>query len=212
MSLELGRTSTASLLLGDFDIDGDADILAVSRDGERVYSNVGPANGGFALAPVQLDSAAARMAVAGRLSVDNRVDVAVVGGSTAIFYNDGSGNLGLGDTAGPTIQLQGAATVTMTVGDSYTDAGATAMDAVDGDVSSRIKVQNAVDPAVIGTYNVTYSATDLSGNAGTPATRTVRVQTHEATGGGGGGAFGLESLAWLALTLLLRLRSRARAT
>jgi VCBS repeat-containing protein len=210
MSLELGRVSTSSLLVGDFDIDGDADILAVSRDGEHVYSNVGPANGGFALAPVQLDSAAARMAVAGRLSVDNRVDVAVVGGSTAIFYNDGGGNLGLGDTAGPTIQLQGAATVTMTVGDSYKDAGATAMDAVDGDVTSRIKMQNAVDPAVIGTYNVTYSATDLSGNEGTPATRTVRVQTHEATGGGGGGALGLESLAWLALTLLLRLRRRAR--
>jgi VCBS repeat-containing protein len=210
MSQELGRASTASLLLGDFDIDGDADILAVSRDGEHVYSNVGAANGGFALAPVQLDSAGPRMAVAGRLSVDDRVDVAVVGGSTAVFYNDGSGNLGLGDTAGPTIQLRGEATATVIVGEPYTDAGATAMDAVDGDVSSRIKIQNAVDPAVIGTYNVTYSATDLSGNEGTPATRTVRVQTREATGGGGGGSFGLESLAWLALALLLGLRSRGR--
>jgi hypothetical protein len=211
MSQELGRTSTASLLVGDFDIDGDPDILAVNRDGEHVYSNVGVANGGFALAPVQLDSAAPRMAVAGRLSVDNRVDVAVVGSSTAVFYNDGSGNLGLGDTAGPTIQLRGEAAATVIAGETYTDAGATAMDAIDGDVSSRIKVQNAVDPAVIGTYNVTYTATDLSGNEGTPATRTVRVQTREATGGGGGGSFGLESLAWLALALLLGLRSRARS-
>jgi surface protein with Ig-like domain/VCBS repeat protein/FG-GAP repeat protein len=206
LSRELGRTSTASLLLGDFDLDGDSDILAVNRDGEQIYMNVGPASGGFALAPMQLDSAAARMAVAGRLSVDTRVDVAVVGGSTAIFYNDGGGNLGLGDTAGPAIQLRGDATATVIVGEPYTDAGATAMDAVDGDVSTRIKIQNAVDAAVIGTYNVTYSATDLSGNEGTPATRSVRVQAREGTGGGGGGALGLEALVWLALALLVRIR------
>ena len=71
-------------------------------------------------------------------------------------------------------------------------------------------VQNAVNATVIGTYNVTYSATDLSGNEGTPATRSVRVQAREGTGGGGGGAFGLESLAWLALALLVRLRCRTR--
>ena len=68
-------------------------------------------------------------------------------------------------------------------------------------MSSRIVVTNPVDTAVVGTYTVTYNATDLSGNAAAPVTRSVRVQVQEGTGGGGGGSIGAELLVLLALPL-----------
>jgi hypothetical protein len=108
----------------------------------------------------------------------------------------------MGDVAAPTIQMRGDASVTLTVGNSYSDAGATASDATDGDLTSRIITTNPVDTAVIGTYTVTYNVTDRSGNAASPVTRTVRVQTAEATGGGGGGSVGAELAALLALCML----------
>jgi hypothetical protein len=196
------------VLTGDFDLDGDPDIVAVNGDGAQLYTNAGNASGTFALHPQQLDVTAARMAVAGIFGADERVDVAVIGDGVGVFYNDGTGNFGLGDTAGPTISLKGDATMTLVVGEAYSDAGATAMDAVDGDVTSRIAVTNPVDTSVIGTYEVTYAATDLSGNPATPVKRTVRVQAHENSQGGGGGALGIELLA-LAAALLARRRGGA---
>jgi hypothetical protein len=93
--------------------------------------------------------------------------------------------------------------VTLLVGDPYADAGATATDAIDGDVTSRIVVTNPVNTAVIGTYTVTYNATDRSGNKATAVTRTVRVQTQQPSGGGGGGASGPLWLGVLALLAML---------
>ncbi|HZF31205.1 MAG TPA: tandem-95 repeat protein, partial [Gammaproteobacteria bacterium] len=200
LSDQLGAAATAGVTVVDVDVDRDADVLAVNGDGVEVFANSG--SGTFALRAQQLDTTGATSAVTGRLNADDRDDVAVVaGGGIAVFYNDGSGNFGSGDTTGPTIALVGEAAVTLKVGAAYTDAGATATDTVDGDVTSRIKVTNPVDTAVIGTYTVTYNATDLSGNAATPATRTVRVQAEQTAEGGGGGAIGLE----LALLLLAKI-------
>ena len=58
----------------------------------------------------------------------------------------------------------------------YSDAGATATDDEDGDITSRIVVTNPVNTTLLGTYTITYAVTDLSGNAATPVTRTVNVQ------------------------------------
>ena len=173
MASKLGAAVTSSVLLGDFDLDRDNDVFVVNGNGDQIYTNVGNSSGTFVLHPRQLTNADARMAAAGRFSIDDRVDVAVIaGGGAAVFFNDGAANFGQGDMAGPTVQLRGEPTVTLTVGDTYADAGATASDAADGDVSSRITVKNPVNTAVIGTYTVTYDATDLSGNsAAPPATR-----------------------------------------
>ncbi|HET8698718.1 MAG TPA: FG-GAP-like repeat-containing protein, partial [Gammaproteobacteria bacterium] len=203
---ELGAAITAGVAVNDVDLDGDADVLTVNGEGVAVYGNSG--GGRFALRPQQLDTTAATSAVTGKLNGDDRDDVAVVAdGGIAVYFNDGSGNFGSGDTAGPTITLVGAPTVSVKVGTAYTDAGATAADAVDGDVTSRIKVTNPVDTTVIGTYTVTYEATDLSGNAAVPVTRTVQVQAEQTAEGGGGGAVGLE----LALLLLVLLRKNGDA-
>lgn len=73
------------------------------------------------------------------------------------------------DTTAPVITLVGDAEVTLTVGDTYTDLGATADD------GSVVFVDDSlVDTSATGAYEVTYTATDAAGNVGT-ATRTVIV-------------------------------------
>jgi hypothetical protein len=197
VSDELGAAAATGLLVRDFNIDTRPDVLASNGSGVRIFTNAGAANGTFALHPQQLATPGARGAVAGKFSSDDRVDLAVVGDGVSIFVNDGAGNFGQPDSNAPVIQLRGDATVNITIDAPYVDAGATATDKEDGDITSRIVVTNAVDTKVLGSYTVTYSVSDLSGNAATPVTRTVNVQPQPDAQGGGGGALGLELLALL---------------
>jgi hypothetical protein len=71
--------------------------------------------------------------------------------------------------------LLGNATETVTVGGTYTDAGATAIDNVDGDLTSKIVKTGTVDTNTIGTYTITYNVSDNAGHDATPVTRTVEV-------------------------------------
>ena len=79
------------------------------------------------------------------------------------------------DTTPPVITLLGDAFVTVEAGDSYVDAGATALDDVDGDITGSIVVVNPVDQGTVGTYVVTYDVEDSSGNPAVQVTRTVEV-------------------------------------
>jgi hypothetical protein len=125
-----------------------------------------------------------------------------------VFFNDGRGNLGLGDTTRPVIKLVGDSQVSMPVGTAFNDPGATATDDVDGTLTPT--VTNPVDVEVIGTYTVTYGATDKAGNAAVPVTRTVTINAKEGQGGGGGGASGSWSVVSLLLALLLQRARRER--
>ena len=58
-----------------------------------------------------------------------------------------------GNTA-PVITLLGSDPVNVTEGDTYTDAGATATDVEDGDLTSSIVTVNPVDTSIPGTYRV----------------------------------------------------------
>jgi hypothetical protein len=207
LAAELGASPTSDVLAVDTDGDGDLEIVAINMPGgHRIFSNNGA--GQFMVRPELFASSGALAATAGKLSTDDRVDVAVTGApGIAVFYNDGRGNLGPGDTAPPVIQLLGQATVNLTVEASYTDAGATASDAVDGDLTAKIKVTNPVNTAVVGTYTITYNVVDSSGNAATPVTRTVTVGVRSGTGGGGGGSFGLGMSLLLAIIAFVRARS-----
>jgi hypothetical protein len=79
------------------------------------------------------------------------------------------------DATAPTITLLGDATVNINVGDIYTDAGATATDNIDGDITSSIIVADSVDTSAAGTYTVTYNVSDAAGNAADEVVRTVNV-------------------------------------
>ena len=71
------------------------------------------------------------------------------------------------DTTPPVISITGSASITITEGDNYTDAGATATDDVSGDLTSSIVTTNPVDTSTPGTYTVTYTVTDAAGNTTT---------------------------------------------
>ncbi|MCX6793469.1 MAG: DUF5011 domain-containing protein [Candidatus Falkowbacteria bacterium] len=79
------------------------------------------------------------------------------------------------DTTAPVITLLGDANISLNVGDAYVDAGATANDNLDGDISSKIVVTNLVNTALAGNYTVTYNVSDLAGNNATPLVRNVTV-------------------------------------
>ena len=81
-----------------------------------------------------------------------------------------------GDTVNPIITLEGNLTVTLNVGDTYVDSGATANDDVDGNISLNINTNSTVNPAVAGTYTVKYNVSDAAGNAADEVVRTVIVQ------------------------------------
>jgi MYXO-CTERM domain-containing protein len=88
---------------------------------------------------------------------------------------DPSGIATFGDGTAPVITLLGDASVTIEVGNAYVDAGATAEDAVDGDISASITTDSSVDVDTVGTYTVTYNVSDAAGNAAVEVTRTVSV-------------------------------------
>lgn len=89
----------------------------------------------------------------------------------------------------PVITLLGQNPVTVIQGNTYTDAGATAQDPENGNITSRIVVTglNSVDVNTVGSYTITYNVTDLQGLAATPVTRTVNVVP---SGPGGGNPTG----------------------
>ena len=109
------------------------------------------------------------------------VDTSVVGSYTVTYTaTDSSGNeatavvrtVNVVDTTAPVITITGDATVTIELGTTYTDEGATATD-LSGDIT--VTSTSTVDTSVVGSYTVTYTATDSSGNEATAVTRTVNV-------------------------------------
>jgi hypothetical protein len=79
------------------------------------------------------------------------------------------------DVTIPVITLLGEAEVSLELGSTYTDAGATAVDNIDGDITSNIAVVSTVDVNTVGTYTVTYNVSDAAGNAATQVTRTINI-------------------------------------
>ena len=72
----------------------------------------------------------------------------------------------IGDNIPPRLQLVGRGRAVVEAGTSYGDAGATAMDQLDGDVTGSITVTNPVEVNVPGEYLVTYNVSDNDGNQG----------------------------------------------
>lgn len=83
--------------------------------------------------------------------------------------------LSVTDTSAPTIALEGEAALTLECSvDTFTDPGASSVDACDPEVTVVVGGA-AVDPTTIGSYLLTYDAADACGNDATQATRTVDV-------------------------------------
>lgn len=91
------------------------------------------------------------------------------------------------DSTKPVITLNGDASVDVVRGATYTDAGATANDNLDGDLTSDIVVGgDTVHTDIAGDYTITYDVSDYSGNAADQVTRVVHVLVPPAGSGHGG--------------------------
>ena len=101
--------------------------------------------------------------------------------SSIAYAYDNNGNIlekiieGIPDTTPPVISLVGTTPLTIAHGAVYSDAGATASDDIDGDISASIVTINPVNTLSPGTYTVTYNVADAAGNVASQATRSVTV-------------------------------------
>ncbi len=76
------------------------------------------------------------------------------------------------DTTPPIISINSNDSVDVVENTTYVDAGATALDDVDGTIS--VITTGAVNTSIVGTYTIIYTATDIANNI-TTLTRTVNV-------------------------------------
>lgn len=68
------------------------------------------------------------------------------------------------DTEKPIISLFGAKEIILDYGINYEEAGATAVDNVDGDITDKIKISGNVNSVKPGTYTIKYTVSDSSNN------------------------------------------------
>lgn len=78
------------------------------------------------------------------------------------------------DNIKPVITLKGDNVVKLQLNEEYKEAGVVVTDNCDEISANNVVIKNNIDTSVEGTYNVSYSVEDLSGNIGT-ANRTVKV-------------------------------------
>ena len=72
--------------------------------------------------------------------------------------------------------MLGDNSITLNIGDSFIDPGVIAEDDVEGDITASVLSTSNVDTDVAGTYQVTYTVSDASGNSASMS-RTVIVNT-----------------------------------
>jgi hypothetical protein len=185
-------TNIATTLIGQVTIDGEAsgvgDIVGIYVGEELRGKNEVIVNGGTAWLNAQVNAAGG----------DETATFKVYDASTGVTYDTidlsvvikpegevGSFGepllikvVGVGpvDTTAPVITLAGDVTVTVEVGSNYSDAGASASDAEDGDLTGSIEMISTVNTEAEGSYRVTYNVKDLSGNEAVEVVRFVVVK------------------------------------
>ncbi len=98
-------------------------------------------------------------------------------------YTDNAGNVStqvtrtvnVVDTTIPVISLNWSGTITLVKNATFTDPWATALDNLDGNITSNIIVNGTVTTSGLGTYTITYNVSDASWNDAVEVTRTVEV-------------------------------------
>jgi hypothetical protein len=114
--------------------------------------------------------------------VTGTVNTSVIGDYTITYNATDSNNLraaartrviSVKDTQSPVITLNGNDNISIQVGQAFTDAGATVSDNYNNNLTA--VVTGSVNANIVGTYTLTYNATDSSGNKAITRTRTINV-------------------------------------
>ncbi len=152
--------TNATLVMHLYDADGDALTVSWDKDGQTAAVPAGAPD------PTDADAQLTASFPKGTTNVMETVtDSANATASVATSVT-------VQDTTAPVITLNGANPLTVECHTSFTDPGATAVDACDG--SRPVSVSGTVDANTLGSYTITYSATDLSGHTANMM-RTVNV-------------------------------------
>ncbi|WP_323787371.1 reprolysin-like metallopeptidase [Psychroserpens sp.] len=164
-------TATLSFYHHMFGVDAGTIAVEVSIDNGASWSNIFTISGnqGDVWNSESIDLAT---------YLNQNIKLRFIGTTGGGFASDiAIDHIGIGpDTEAPVITLNGASTINLNVGSSYTELGATATDNIDGDLTSSIVVGgDTVDPNLIGTYLVTYNVSDAAGNPAIEVIRTVNV-------------------------------------
>lgn len=169
-------TAAEVALMAEVTVTGDVTAPVITLEGDNpAYLTIGAVYvEAGATATDNVDETITVGTPAGIDAIDTTTD-----GSFTLTYSaiDTAGNEAIAtrtvivDGTAPVISLVGAETVTITVGDTYEDAGITA----DEEIKETNKV-GEVDENTVGTYTITYTAIDMAGNESDPVTRTVIVE------------------------------------
>ncbi|MBR4027409.1 MAG: polysaccharide deacetylase family protein [Lachnospiraceae bacterium] len=83
------------------------------------------------------------------------------------------------DITAPVLSLLGEKSLYIKVGEDYSEAGYTASDDIDGDITSKVNVSGSVDTGKKGSYTLRYQVSDSVGNT-TEEIRTIYVYEKQA--------------------------------
>ena len=127
----------------------------------------------------------------GTITANGEVNVEVPG-TYILSYDktDNAGNAALTvtrtvnvvDTQKPVIELLGDANVSTGVWQAFTDAGVSATDSLDGNLTASVQVIGDVNTSHPGIYTLTYRVSDQVGNQAVDVQRTVTVFNQSPTG------------------------------
>jgi hypothetical protein len=164
------------------DVVIDTTVPVITLDGNSTVTHEAKANYTDAGASVtdNLDSS-----VSDNLDSTSNVNKDLIGSYTVVYSaTDAAGNAAVDvtrtvnvvDTTIPVITRIGNEAVDHEAATAYTDEGATAADAYDGDITGSIVTVNPVDTdSALGDYTVTYNVVDANDNPAEQVTRTVTV-------------------------------------
>ena len=174
---DYNRTAAATLTIKVLDLDEVAPVITLTGRCQRYSrSHTTWTEPGYAATDAVDGDLTSSVTVSGTVQAGTK-------GAYSLTYSvsDSSGNsatvtrvVTVQDTTPPVITLAGDANVTILLGSDWTDPGYTASDNYDGSLTSEVQVAGAVNLNAKGTYVLTYSATDSSGNSAT-VTRGVTV-------------------------------------
>ena len=118
------------------------------------------------------------------VTISGSVDTTTVGSYTLLYTaTDSANNTSIltrtvnvelpPDNTAPEVTLNGGSSITLILGQSYVESGASATDNRDASVS--VTISGSVDTTTVGSYTVLYTATDSANNTST-LTRIVNVE------------------------------------
>jgi uncharacterized protein (UPF0147 family) len=157
------------------DVTAPANITVATTDASGTANTVAAIN-------TFLNSATATDAVDGVRTVSHDAPAIFPLGPTIVTFSstDLSTNTGqaqatvtITDQSPPVINLIGASSISLNVGDIFSDSGASVSDNVDAGLSA--SVTGSVNTAIVGLYELTYNVSDAAGNVAAQVTRTVSV-------------------------------------